>query len=250
MNVSAFSSASRRVFQSRPSRARVVSHAMPAVPKQFNTITPAGDRVLVKQDKPEARTIGGVLLPSVEQKQSTTGEVASIGKAGERVVYSKFAGTDLDISGDNHVLLKEADVIGKLVKGDKIPKMKPLSDRILIEKAKAAETSAGGVLLSAETAERPSFGKVLAVGPGEKKEDSEEIVKPNVECGETVLYSKYSGTEFEEDGNEYVVVRTTDILAALELAVDLESVGDLEVAVVELALALVGAGDLQLELNI
>lgn len=52
-------------------------------------------------------------------------------------------------------------------------------------------------------------------GEGRKKEDSDEIVKPNVKVGQTVMYSKYSGTEFEEGDDSFIVVRESDILAAL-----------------------------------
>ena len=57
--------------------------------------------------------------------------------------------------------------------------------------------------------------QVIAVGSGRIDEKTEEIVKPNVEKGSTVLYSKYSGTEFEENDKKYIVVRETDVIASL-----------------------------------
>lgn len=56
---------------------------------------------------------------------------------------------------------------------------------------------------------------MLAVGEGRKKEDSDEWIKPNVQPGQTVMYSKYSGTELEEDDDAFIIVRESDILAAL-----------------------------------
>lgn len=89
-----------------------------------------------------------------------------------------------------------------------------LQDRILVRVAEDESTSAGGVILTAQSAEKPNIGEVVAVGPGRKGEDSEMVV-PNCAAGAQVLYSKYSGVELEEDDVEYVVVRETDVLAVL-----------------------------------
>ena len=132
------------------------------------------------------------------------------------MIYSKFAGTELEVAGREHVLLKEEDVIGILPSNDKIAQLQPLGDRIMIQSAKAEEKSAGGVLLNSQISEKPNFGKVVAVGSGKKKEDSDEWIKPNVSVGQTVMYSKYSGTEFEEGDEGFIVVRESDILAALD----------------------------------
>lgn len=132
---------------------------------QFKAVKPVGDRVLVKVDQQELKSIGGVLLPSNAAKKPTAGKIVAMGevslvKGGERVIYSKYAGTELEVEGQEHVLLKEDDVIGVLPASDKIAQLQPLGDRIMIKTAKAAETSAGGVLLSAQSAEKPNFGTV------------------------------------------------------------------------------------------
>jgi chaperonin GroES len=80
--------------------------------------------------------------------------------------------------------------------------------------AEAEKKSAGGVLLSSESTDKPNFGVVVAVGEGKKGEDDKRV-PPNVAVGATVMYSKYSGTEFEDDDSAYIVVRESDILAAL-----------------------------------
>jgi chaperonin GroES len=177
--------------------------------------------VLVKVDEEETRTVGGVLLPTAAQSKPTAGAIVAKGDAetvsqGDRVVYSKYAGTEVEVQGKEHVLLKEEDVIGVLPSGsDDISKLKPLGDRVLIRQAAAEDKTAGGVLLTAEAAEKPTFGTVVAVGPGRKAEGDEKAAAPAVEVGATVMYSKYAGTEFDEEDAKYIVVRESDVLAAL-----------------------------------
>ncbi|KAK9804171.1 hypothetical protein WJX73_008285 [Symbiochloris irregularis] len=135
-------------------------------------------------------------------------------KEGETVVYSKYAGTEVSLKGAEHVILKEDDVIG-LLPGKDISELKPLGDRILIQVEKARDRSEGGVLLSAEARDKPTFGKVLAVGSG-KADDKGNVVKPNLSVGDLVLYQKFSGTEFQGDNDdEYIVVREMDVLASV-----------------------------------
>ena len=85
--------------------------------------------------------------------------------------------------------------------------VKPLSDRVLIEPAKAEETTAGGIIIPDSAKEKPLKGKVIAVGNGTK--DEEMVVKP----GDCVLYGKYAGTEIEVDGAKQLMMRQSDILA-------------------------------------
>lgn len=78
------------------------------------------------------------------------------------------------------------------------------------------KATAGGVLLANDTGDRPNFGTVVAVGEGKKDAEGKQVA-PNVAVGATVMYSKYSGTEFEDDDDatSFIVVRESDILAAL-----------------------------------
>lgn len=85
--------------------------------------------------------------------------------------------------------------------------IKPLSDRVLIEPAKAEEVTSGGIIIPDSAKEKPLKGKVKAVGNGTK---DEEIV---VKAGDTVLYGKYAGTEIEVDGEKLLMMRQSDILA-------------------------------------
>lgn len=92
--------------------------------------------------------------------------------------------------------------------------IKPLADRVVVEAAAAEEKSSGGIILPDTAQEKPQQGTVLAVGPG-KASDTGTIVKMTVKVGDKVLYGKYSGTEVNHDGKEYLIMRESDILAIL-----------------------------------
>ena len=180
-------------------------------------MTPVGDRVLVKPVEPEQVTSSGILLPTSAQKRATQGDVvvtsASGVNTGDRVVYSKFAGTEVELSGASHVILKEDDVIGVLSGSDDIASLRPLQDRILIAVKDAEDATSGGLLLTEASKDKPTIGTVVAVGPG-RTDDDDKVVAPTVTVGASVLYQKYSGSEFEGvNGQEYIVVRDADILA-------------------------------------
>lgn len=87
--------------------------------------------------------------------------------------------------------------------------IKPLADRVLIKPAPAEEKTAGGIIIPDTAKEKPLQGEVLAVGNGTK--DEEMVLK----AGDTVLYGKYSGTEVELDGEKYLIMRQSDVLAIL-----------------------------------
>ncbi len=92
--------------------------------------------------------------------------------------------------------------------------LKPLQDRVVVKAAEAEEVSKGGIILPDTAKEKPQQGEVVAVGPG-KISDSGELIKPQVKKGDKVLYGKYSGTEITVDGEEYLIVRESDIFAIL-----------------------------------
>ena len=189
-------------------------------------VTPVGDRVFVKVNSPEEKTVGGILLPSSATKKPTQGEVATAGsgkavkvgahrppapvhapaclrltlppcpgsQVGDSVVYSKYAGTEVQLQGTDYVLLKvgdaarqrrfrkpggrqqalhphalpcthlfvqEDDVIG-LLEGDNIAALRPLQDRVLVEVVEAEDKTSGGLLLTEGAKEKPTVGKVGA----------------------------------------------------------------------------------------
>ena len=93
-------------------------------------------------------------------------------------------------------------------------KIKPLGDRVVIKNMEAEEDSKGGILLAGTAKEKPQLAEVLAVGPGGNVDGKE--VKMYVEAGQKVFYSKYAGTEVKFEGEEYIIVRQSDILAIVE----------------------------------
>ena len=93
-------------------------------------------------------------------------------------------------------------------------KLKPLSDRVVVEPDAVEEKSSGGNILPDTAQEKPQQGTVVVVGPG-KASDAGTIVDMTVKAGDKVLYGKYSGTEITLEGTDYVIMRESDILAVL-----------------------------------
>ncbi|MGI5856676.1 MAG: co-chaperone GroES [Candidatus Merdivicinus sp.] len=92
--------------------------------------------------------------------------------------------------------------------------IKPLADRVVVQMQEAEETTKSGIILSAASQEKPSVAKVVAVGKGGVV-DGHEIVM-ELKVGDKVLLSKYAGTEVKLDGEEYTIVRQSDVLAIVE----------------------------------
>lgn len=92
--------------------------------------------------------------------------------------------------------------------------IKPLGVRVLLQQEEAEEKTKSGIVLPSNAKERPNFGRVVEVGPGEVK-DGKEITVP-VKKGDRVIYSKYSGTEVEVERQKYLLVNAGDLLAVLE----------------------------------
>ncbi len=94
-------------------------------------------------------------------------------------------------------------------------KIRPLGDRAIVKRLESETKSAGGILIPDNAAEKPSKGKIIAVGPGKSLKGGKN--RPlHVKVGETVLFGKYSGTEYKEGTDEYVVLREEDIIGVIE----------------------------------
>lgn len=94
-------------------------------------------------------------------------------------------------------------------------KLRPLHDRVIIKRVEEETKTAGGIVLPGSAAEKPSRGKVLAVGTGKILENGQ--VKPlDVKVGNEVLFGKYSGSEVKIDGEEVIVMREDEIMAVIE----------------------------------
>ena len=205
-----------------------VVRAVSVATGKVTALQPLGDRVLVRVNVAELKSAGGILLPTTAQTKPQGGEVVAVGEgrkvgdkriapavaAGAKVVYSKFPGSEVDVNGVQHVLLKDEDVVG-LLSSDDIKDLQPAGDRVLVRVMDAEAKTAGGVLLTESAREKPVVGTVEAIGPGAYGEDGERIALP-VRKGDTVLYSKYGGSEFKsKDGTQFVVLRAKDLLAVL-----------------------------------
>ncbi|KAL9224643.1 hypothetical protein vseg_000661 [Gypsophila vaccaria] len=225
--VTSFVTLRRKCFNHRCFSPLVVKAATVVAPK-YTSIKPLADRVLIKIKEPEEKTSGGILLPTTAVTKPQAGEVVAVGEGktvgknkidfsvttGTNVVYSKYAGTELEFNGSNHLLLKEDDIVG-ILETDDVKDLKPLNERVLIKVAEAEQKTAGGLLLTEASKEKPSVGTVVAVGPGPLDEEGNR--KPlTVSPGNTVMYSKYAGNEFKgKDGSEYIALRASDVMAVL-----------------------------------
>jgi chaperonin GroES len=94
--------------------------------------------------------------------------------------------------------------------------LQPLDDRIVVKPGESEETTASGLVIPDTAKEKPQQGEVLAVGPGKRSEQTGEIIPIGVSVGDTVLYSKYGGTEVTIDGDDVLVLSARDVLALVK----------------------------------
>ena len=92
-------------------------------------------------------------------------------------------------------------------------KIRPLDDRVVVEPFEAEEITRGGIVLPDSAREKPQRGKVIATGPGKLLEKTGERGEMSLKVGDRVFYGKYSGTEVELEGDTYVLLRESDVLA-------------------------------------
>jgi len=93
-------------------------------------------------------------------------------------------------------------------------RVKPLHDRIIVKRLEEDGKSKGGIIIPDTAKEKPQQGKVIAVGPG-RREDG-KVLPVDVKAGDTVLFAKYSGTEFKLDGEDHLILREDDVLGVVE----------------------------------
>lgn len=94
-------------------------------------------------------------------------------------------------------------------------KFRPLHDRVVVSRLEEDTKSAGGIIIPDTAAEKPSTGKVLAVGPGARNEEG-TITPPDVKKGDQVLFGKWSGTEVKIDGDDLLIMKESDIMGVIE----------------------------------
>ena len=91
--------------------------------------------------------------------------------------------------------------------------LQPLGDRLIVEVLEGEETTISGIVLPDTAQEKPQRGRVLAVGPGERSENTGELIPMDVTVGDEVIFSKYGGTEVKVDVDEVLILRQSDVLA-------------------------------------
>jgi chaperonin GroES len=95
-------------------------------------------------------------------------------------------------------------------------KLQPLEDRIVVRPGESEETTASGLVIPDTAKEKPQQGEVLAVGPGRRTENGGDLVPVDVKVGDTVVYSKYGGTEIAVDGEDLLILSSRDVLAKIK----------------------------------
>jgi chaperonin GroES len=92
-------------------------------------------------------------------------------------------------------------------------KLQPMGDRLVVKPMQSEEKTKSGIYLPDTAKEKPQEGKVIAVGPGRMTEDGKTRITPDVEVGDIVIYTKYGGSEIKIEGEEFIIMRESDILA-------------------------------------
>jgi chaperonin GroES len=94
-------------------------------------------------------------------------------------------------------------------------KIRPLQDRVIVKRIEEEEKTKGGIIIPDSAKEKPIEGKVIAVGGGKVLENGKKVA-PDIKAGDSVLFSKYAGTEVKIDGEEHLIMREDDILGVIE----------------------------------
>jgi chaperonin GroES len=94
-------------------------------------------------------------------------------------------------------------------------KLRPLYDRLLVERVESEEVTKGGIILPDSAKEKPQQGKVIATGEGKRADDG-KLIPLTVKAGDTILFGKYSGSEIKIEGIEYLIMREDDVMGIVE----------------------------------
>ena len=93
--------------------------------------------------------------------------------------------------------------------------LQPLEDRIIVKPGEAEQTTVSGLVIPDTAKEKPQQGEVLAVGPGRRSDQTGELIPVDVQVGDTVVYSKYGGTEITDGGSDLLILNARDVLAVV-----------------------------------
>jgi chaperonin GroES len=193
--------------------------------------TPVNHMVLIKLDAKKSETSGGLLLASKVKVKKNEGTIVSTGPGrvnqesgvkfdmpvapGEKVIYGQFSGTQLNLDGDAHVLIQDADILVKYTgESLNLATAQMLRDNVLVKVKNKQEESTGGILLAKSSTgkAKPTIGEVVKVGPGRYATNG-KLMAMDVEEGDMIRFRDFTGNTVDIDGEEFSVVRMNDILA-------------------------------------
>ena len=194
-------------------------------------IQPTNNFVLIKKAQAQEQTGGGIILAGKAKIQKTEGSVVAVGpgrthpetgafipmpvEPGEGVVYGKYDGTEIDIDGSKHTLIRDDDILVKF-KGDQltIDSAEVVRDNVLVRVETKDVSTEGGILIAktSNSEKRPSTGEVMKVGPGRYAMNG-DLMPMEVVPGDMVKFRDFAGNEVKIDDQEYSVVKMVDILA-------------------------------------
>lgn len=193
-------------------------------------LKPAGNHVLVKVAEAAEETAGGLVLSTSAKEKPTHGVAVAVGEGkflgagvkvpmaispGDTVMYGKYGGTEIDYDGEKHTFVTQDDILCLLSNGEySMEAVRPIFDRVLVKRDDALSETSSGIVLG-KSAERPTSGRVVAVGPGRFMENGE--TEPlSFQVGDVVMFGKYGGTEVTFRGEEYMLLRVADVFAMWE----------------------------------
>lgn len=133
---------------------------------------------------------------------------------GNGVVYGKYDGTEIDYDGNKHTLIRDDDILVKFSGDLTLESAEVVSDNVLVKVDASEEATTSGLIIAstAKKSSKPSTGEVVKVGPGRMASNG-EIMTVDIAVGDEVKFRDFAGNEVQIDGEEYAVVRMTDILA-------------------------------------
>ena len=194
-------------------------------------LKPLNNFLLVKKAEAVEQTEGGILLTGKAKIVKTEGTVMAVGPGrthqdsgivfdmpvvpGEGVVYGKYDGTEVDLDGMAHTLIRDDDILVKFTGGQlTLESVDVVRDNVLVFVDKSEQQTEGGILIakSSKSESKPSTGEVVKVGPGRMASNG-ELMPMDVKPGDQVKFRDFAGNEVEIEGKEYSVVRMADILA-------------------------------------
>lgn len=191
---------------------------------------PLNNFVLVKIGEAREQTEGGILLTGKAKIKKTEGTVVAIGPGrthqdsgivfdmpvseGQGVVYGKFDGTEINIGGAKHVLIRDDDILVKFTGDLSLDSVDMVRDNVLVYVENDESETDGGILIakSSSADKKPSTGIVVKVGPGKMASDG-SLMSMDVAVDDMVKFRDFAGMDVEIDGKEYSVVKMADILA-------------------------------------